>query len=152
MFQKLLVPLDLTERHKVVLDVAAEMAQAANGEVALLHVIETIHGLSVDDEKSFFLQLEHVAARHLEKHADVLKERQVRCRSVVLKGNRAVEIARYANESGTDLIFLTAPWFDPEQPAAGWGSMSYKVALLAQCHVLFVKQPPMRKTQSRLRS
>jgi universal stress protein A len=150
MFRKLLVPLDLTERHTAVLDVAAEMAQA-DGEVALLHVIETIHGLSVDDEQSFFLQLERVAARHLEKHAALLKQQQVRCQSVVLKGNRAVEIARYANESGTDLILLTAPWFDPEQPTAGWGSMSYKVGLLAQC--LFVKRPPpMGKTQSRLQS
>ena len=41
-FQKIVVPLDLTDRHQQAIDVAAELASRSGGMVSLLHAIETI--------------------------------------------------------------------------------------------------------------
>ena len=80
MFKKLLLPLDLTDRHQVVLDLAAEMAQKSQGEVTLLHVVEDIPGLSFDEEKSFFQNLERTAQGHLRRLSKTLTDRQVTVR------------------------------------------------------------------------
>jgi hypothetical protein len=48
MFKKILLPIDLTDRHGRVLVVAAELATQSGGEVILLHVIETIAGLAME--------------------------------------------------------------------------------------------------------
>ncbi len=46
---------------------------------------------------------------------------------------------RYAVEEGMDLIVLKSHRIDLENPSAGWGTVSYKVGILAQCPVLLVK-------------
>jgi universal stress protein A len=139
MFKKILLPVDLSEKHQAALDVAAELAQQGQSEVTLLHVIEVIPGLSLEEEKSFYDRLERVARNHLKRLGDLLAERGIASRQEVLLGNRPREIARSATETGSDLIVLTAPRFDPDNPAAGWGSMSYRVGILSQCPVLLVK-------------
>jgi hypothetical protein len=79
------------------------------------------------------------ARAKLAQLGDRLKPRNVSSRAEVLYGNRGAEVVRYARESGTDLILLTAPRFDPQNPAASWGGMSYKFSLFAPCPVLLVK-------------
>jgi nucleotide-binding universal stress UspA family protein len=139
MFKKILLPLDLTEKHQAAIDIAVELAGQSKAEVTLLHVIEVISGLSLQEEKAFYGRLECSARAHLESFAAVLTGQGIACHKEVLFGNRAPEIARYAADSGARLIILTAPRIDPEHPAAGWGSMSYKVSILAPCPVLLVK-------------
>ena len=139
MFNKILVPLDLTDKHQPALAIAAELAQQSGGEVTLLHVIEVIPGLSMDEEKSFYSRLDRAARKHLKRFANALAKRPITCREEILYGNRAREIARYAVETGADLIILTAPRIDPDNPAVSWGSLSYKVGILSQCPVLLVK-------------
>jgi hypothetical protein len=48
---------------------------------------------------------------------------------------------RTAASSFTSLrmIVLTAPRLDPNNPGASWGSLSYKISMLASCPVLLVK-------------
>jgi nucleotide-binding universal stress UspA family protein len=60
-------------------------------------------------------------------------------REEVVFGHRAPEIVRYAGEGESDLIVLKSHRIDLENPAAGWGTVSYKVGILAQCPVLLVK-------------
>jgi nucleotide-binding universal stress UspA family protein len=138
MFKKIVVPLDLTDRHQPALDIAAELTRQCGGAVTLLHVIEVIPGLSMEEEKSFYNRLERAARSHLKRIADVLAQRQITCRQEILYGNRAREITRYGVKTGADLIVLTAPWIEPDNPT-GWGSLSYKVGILARCPVLLVK-------------
>jgi len=57
----------------------------------------------------------------------------------VLYGARAREIVRFATDAGSDLIVLTAPRFDPDHVAAGLGSASWRLSILAPCPVLLVK-------------
>jgi nucleotide-binding universal stress UspA family protein len=138
MFRKLLLPIDLSDRHQRALEIAREMAGAA-GEVVLLHVIEIIRGLPMDEEKVFYARLEKVARGHLELLASTPVHGQPTPRMEIRFGNRVAEIVRYASEAASDLIVLTAPPLAPTDPAAGWGSLSYKVSLCSPCPVLLVK-------------
>jgi nucleotide-binding universal stress UspA family protein len=139
MFKTILLPVDLSDRHGPALDAAVALAGQSGGEVILLHVIEIIPALSMEEEMDFYRRLEKVARSHLGKLSNVLKQHKVRGRGEILCGSRGPDILRYAADSGTELIVLTAPRPDPSNPAAGWGSLSYKISLLAPCPVLLVK-------------
>jgi nucleotide-binding universal stress UspA family protein len=58
MFQRILLPVDLSDRHEAALKAAAELARGSGAEVVLLHVIELIPGLSIEGEKPFYARLE----------------------------------------------------------------------------------------------
>jgi nucleotide-binding universal stress UspA family protein len=139
MFQKILMPLDMTFKHRKALDTAADLARQGGGEVTLLHVIELIHGMSREEEKEFYDRLEQDATKHLGQYHESLRERGVSGRAEVLFGVRAAEVLRYARTMAADLIVLTAPAVDPNNLEVGWGSLSYKVGIFAPCPVLLVK-------------
>jgi len=138
-FQKILLPVDLSAKHGPALEVAAQLASRDAGEVILLHVIELIPGLEVEEEKHFYGRLEKLAAAHLEKLGEILKPKKVRHRAQIILGNRGAETVRFARENGIDLIVVTSPPVDPDHLAAGWASLSYKIGLAATCPVLLVK-------------
>jgi nucleotide-binding universal stress UspA family protein len=139
MFQKILVPLDLTNRHQPALQIATDFARQSKGEITLLHVIEIIPGLSMEEEKTFYGRLERMARSHLDRFGGSLNAENIPWRAEVRFGNRAPGITHFAAEIGADLIILTSPVLDPANPAPGWGSLSYKVGILARCPVLLVK-------------
>lgn len=139
MFKRILLPLDLTSRHQRAVETAAEMALQSKGEVALLHVIEEIHGLSKTDEPDFFQKLEQSARDAMDKIAKRLKNRNVACRSLIRYGNRIREVVRAAKSWRSDLIIATGPRFDSEHAATSWASLSWKIGILAPCPVLLVK-------------
>jgi universal stress protein A len=139
MFKKILLPVDLTDRHGPVLNVAGELAGQSGGEVTLLHVIEIIPGLGMEEERAFYNRLERIARSHLDRWGKQLQGRGVAWKAEVRFGGRAQESVRHAMEAAADLVILTAPRLDPATPAAGWGSMSYKIGILSQCPVLLVK-------------
>ncbi|MCS6850832.1 MAG: universal stress protein [Gemmataceae bacterium] len=139
MFHKVLVPLDLTDKHGPAIDLALRLVRPGEGEVILLHVVELIPGLPLEEEREFYTRLEQTARAHLKRYGERLSQAKISWREVVICGNRAWEIARQAADGGADLIVLTAPRIDPDNPAAGWASMSYKVSVLAPCPVLLVK-------------
>jgi nucleotide-binding universal stress UspA family protein len=139
MLKHILLPVDLTDKHQKAVTIAAGLAGQFAAEVTLLHVIELIPGIAQEEEKPFYQRLERIARKHLERFSAGLTERQIPCRGEVLFGNRTVEVIRHAQERGADLIILTAPQVTPSNPAAGWGSLSYKIGALAACPVLLVK-------------
>lgn len=139
MFRKILVPVDLSDRHQQALEIGARLAKASDGEVTLLHVIEIIPGLTLEEERDFYQRLEQAALDHLTRLGRYLAENHVSRQEEIVYGSRAPEIVRYAMESGIDLIVLSSHRIDPKDPAAGWGTVSYKVGILSQCPVLLVK-------------
>jgi nucleotide-binding universal stress UspA family protein len=139
MFKKILLPVDLSNRHAAALGIGADLALQSGGKVVLLHVIEVIAGLSLEDEEDFYWRLERTASLHLEKLGARLKRRKVPWHSEVTYGNRGPAIVRYARDCGADLIVLTSPKFDPKNLRSSWGSLSYKVGLTCSCPVLLVK-------------
>ncbi len=139
MFRKILVPIDLTDKHEAALVAAADAARQSGGTIELLHVIEVIPGLSMEEEKSFYQRLDRVARKHLDKWGELLTARKVEWRGEVVFGHRAPEVVRRAAQEAVDLIVLSAPRLSPESPGASLGSVSYRVSLFAQCPVLLVK-------------
>ena len=139
MLKHILLPVDLTDKHQKAVAAAADLAAQFGAEVTLLHVIEVIPGIAQEEEKDFYKRLERIARKHLERFSAGLTERQVTCRGEVLLGNRTVEVVRHAQERGVDLIILTAPVPDPANPQLTWGSLSYRIGILARCPVLLVK-------------
>jgi nucleotide-binding universal stress UspA family protein len=138
MFEKILLPLDLSDRHRRAVDITVELAKQSRGEVVLLHVIETIPGLAVDEEKAFYGRLHKMAETHLEAIARRVSEHRVPCRRRVLYGHRARTVADEADALAADLIVLTAPQMDAGN-LSGWGSLSWKIGVLCRCPVLLVK-------------
>jgi nucleotide-binding universal stress UspA family protein len=139
MFKKLLVPVDLTDKQHRALDVAAELAALGGGEVTLLHVIELIPGLSMEEERPFYNRLEAMARKHFEQLVPRLAQHKVAWHTQVLYGPRAQSVVRHAMEGGTDLIVVASHAIDLEHPAIGWGTVSYQISILSQCPVLLVK-------------
>ncbi len=138
MFHKIVVPVDLTDRHGPVLDLAARLA-SGSAEVVVLHVIEVLHGLGREGDPEFYRRLETKANRHVGLMVEALRGKKVTARGEVLYGDRADEIVRFARQEGADLIALASHPVDPARPGAGWGTLSYRVGLLATCPVLLVK-------------
>jgi nucleotide-binding universal stress UspA family protein len=138
-FKHILVPVDLTDTHQPALEIAARLAQANAGEVTLLHVVEVISEVWATEDREFYTRLEQTARDHLARLGHALEERGVPRREEVVFGHRAPEIVRYAGEVGVDLIVLKSHRINLEIPSAGWGTVSYKVGILAQCPVLLVK-------------
>jgi universal stress protein A len=139
MFRKILLPLDLTDKHEGALRRAQELVSPAGGEITMLHVVERIPGLEAQEDKEFYGRLEKSARKHLQRLGRQVSAGVNPAQIETRLGNRAGEVVRFAQEAGCDLIVLTCPKFDPESPALSWGSMSWKISLLANCPVLLVK-------------
>ncbi|HLN31727.1 MAG TPA: universal stress protein [Gemmataceae bacterium] len=139
MFKNILLPVDMADKHGPALDAAAELAKQSGGEIVLLHVIEVIPGLSLEEERGFYGRLEKAAQGHLGKLGAHLKHLGVPWRAEIVYGNRGAEVVRFSAAAGVDLIVLTSPRIDPSNLGASWGSLSYKISYTCQCPVLLVK-------------
>ena len=58
---------------------------------------------------------------------------------VLVRGRPAEEIVKYATSNEVDLIVLASHRVNPSLVNRDWGTISYKVGILAQCPVLLVK-------------
>ncbi|HEY8504342.1 MAG TPA: universal stress protein, partial [Gemmataceae bacterium] len=67
MFKKILLPVDLSDRHGRALEMAADLAARDGGELLLLHVVEEIPGLGRDEDPAFYERLERKATAHLKR-------------------------------------------------------------------------------------
>jgi nucleotide-binding universal stress UspA family protein len=139
MFQKLLVPVDLTDTHGRTLEIATELARQSGGTITLLHVIELITGLSPEEGQEFYGRIERSAREHLARLGKLIDDRKVSWQAEVRYGHRAEEVLRHARENENDLIVLTSHRVDLAKPGAGWGTLSYRVGILSACPVLLVK-------------
>jgi nucleotide-binding universal stress UspA family protein len=139
MFKKILIPVDLSQKHQKAFDAAVEIAREFAGEIILLHVIEVIAGVSMDEDKSFYRRLEKKAHDHLESLKATLKAAMLPSSGEILYGHRGPEIVRYAEKNAIDLIVLTTPPLESESLGTGLGSLSHKVGMFAQCPVLLVR-------------
>ena len=106
MFTNILVPVDLTDVHRPLLEITARLAQANDGQVTLLHVVEAISEVWATEDREFYSRLEQRARDHLARLGHALQERGVARREEIVFGHRAPEIVRYAGEIGADLIVL----------------------------------------------
>jgi nucleotide-binding universal stress UspA family protein len=139
MFQRILVPVDLTEKSMAAVDVAYEFASRWGAEVILLHVIETIEHVEFEELKPFYERLEKSARDGLEECAAKFLDNNIPIDQAVVYGHRSQGITDYAIANRVDLIIMASHRIDPDRPSQGWSSISYSVAVLSPCPVLLVK-------------
>lgn len=139
MFDRILVPTDLTERTNKALDLALRLAEPGPSRVTLLHVIQTIQGLESGELKEFYERLEHKARATMTALSHRSPGTGITVISEVVYGARAEEIVRFAAGHNVDLIVLPSHRVNPSIVDRDWGTISYQVGILAQCPVLLVK-------------
>lgn len=137
MFQRILVPVDLSGKNRRALEAAAQLA-GPEGEMTLLHVIETLD-LPFDELEDFYERLHDKAARGLDEMTEPLSRSGVPVVQRISYGHRVREIVQYAEENAVDLIVMRSRHLDREEPAAGFASLSHQVAILSRIPVLLMK-------------
>ena len=138
-FRHLLVPVDLTERTEKALRLAITLAVPGTSRITLVHVIETIEGMRFDELRPFYRRLEKKAQTAMTRLARSVKEGGAQVESAVVYGRRAEGIVDFAAAHDVDLIVLASHRVNPSRVNRDWGTISYKVGILAQCPVLLVK-------------
>ena len=138
-FRHILVPTDLTDRTEKALQLAGQLGSPAGARVTLIHVIETIPGLSLGEVKPFYERLERKARKAMEAFTRRTLAEAPAAACVLVRGRRAEEIVKYAAANEVDLIVLASHRVNPSLVDRDWGTISYKVGILAQCPVLLVK-------------
>ena len=139
MYQRILVPMDLSEKSVSAVDVAYDFASRFGAQVVLLHVIETIEHVAFDELKPFYQRLEASARKGLKECAEKFVQNKLNVDQTVVYGHRTKEIVNYAIMNRIDLIIMASHRIDPDRPGHDWSSISYSVAILSPCPVLLVK-------------
>ena len=129
----------LTERTEKALRLANMLASRNSARVTLLHVIEALDGLSFKELKPFYERLERKARTTMNELIRRAPERSASAAGAVVYGRRAEDIVKFAAANGVDLIVLASHRVNPSRVNRDWGTISYKVGILAQCPVLLVK-------------
>jgi nucleotide-binding universal stress UspA family protein len=136
MFERILVPADLTDGSRHALDLALALVAPRNGRVFLLHVVERIPNLGDRELRTFYDQLERHARKRLhELVATAHSAGGVEVVEDVVFGRRAEEIVKAAEDRDCDLVVL----HHAQDSGPLLGSISYKVGVLAPCSVLLLK-------------
>lgn len=138
MYQHILVPVDFSERNQEALGVAVTMAQMSHGRVSLLHIIKLISG-AYEEFQDFYQKLEADAHEKMAALMALQPDVEIDLTPHIIVGHRVEEILRFAGEEDVDLIVMSSHKIDLQHPDAGWGTISHKVSILAQCPVLLVK-------------
>ena len=136
MFERILVPADLTDRNRPAVEMASKLLRPA-GTLHLLHVIELIPGFTVEEESDFYSRLEAAATRHLQSLAAPLQSRGLSVEAKVAYGARAGTILDEAARVAADLIAIQS--HRVTAGSDGFSTLSYQVGIVAPCPVLLVK-------------
>lgn len=138
MFHKVLVPVDLTPKNLSAVEVARDLARASGGEVVLLHVIEVLD-LPFEELREFYDRLQARAIAHMDGLSGALRTAGVPFEAHVLYGDRTEKILHFAEETDADLIVMDSHRVEPGRPGRGPTTISYRVAIVAECPVLLIK-------------
>jgi nucleotide-binding universal stress UspA family protein len=139
MFQRILVPVDLTQKSLAAVEAAHELAKQFQSDVTLLHVIETIEHVTFDEMKEFYARLEKSARAGLREFSERFVASGLAVQPEVIYGHRTQDIVAFAIKNRADLIVMASHRIDPDRPGHDWSSISYAVAIMAPCPVLLAK-------------
>lgn len=111
MYQRIVVPLDGSKTAESILPFVLEIAGPLDIEVVLLRVVVPIPPSVVEGSREVVVEDAEArraeAARYLDVLAAELRDRGVRVRTVVRRGDPVAEIASAARELDVDLVAMT---------------------------------------------
>ncbi len=141
MFKHILVPTDFTEKSRESIKIASQLASTFAGScnITLLHVIELIEGATYEEFSDFYEKLKRRSDKKLDELVASFSKKGLKLCKKTVVGNRVKEILNFIEENAVDLVVLSSHKVEPEQGLQGWGTISYKVGLLAPCPVMMVK-------------
>ncbi len=139
MFKHILIPVSRVAEVEKALELAVDMLMKESGEITLLHVIELIQDMPYEEFKSFYDGLEQQGEEDLKAAQRKYEERGMEINAQIVFGQRVKEILGYAERERVDLIVLQSHPIDLTDPTRGWGTISYRVAILSRCPVMLVK-------------
>jgi nucleotide-binding universal stress UspA family protein len=131
MFQRILVPVDLSEKSVAAVDVAYDLATESGAE--------TVEHIAFEEMKEFYDRLEKSARNGLQELSEKFAAAGLQIDQAVVYGHRTKEIVEFAVENRAELVIMASHRIDPDRPGHDWSSISYAVAILAPCPVLLVK-------------
>ena len=137
MFERILVPVDLTAKNRLALDAACRLL-APGGELVLLHVVERLADDAAEID-GFYAALERRAREVLRELGDRGRAQGAQVREELMLGHRVEAIVAAAGREASDLVVLASHRLDAERPFAEGLPLSYRVALFVPCPVLLVK-------------
>ena len=138
-FQKILIPVDFTEKNRSALDIGFDLATAGKSRITLLHVIETMDLESDAELKRFYKRLETRAETELATMSQRFETAALTVDRKIRFGKRLTEIVADSVERGADLIVMSSHKPNLSQPSQTWATLSYQVSALCQCPVLLAK-------------
>jgi len=137
-FQRILLPFDLTEKNAPALDVAASLIDRESGSITILHIIELLDA-PMEELEEFYRELEESSRLKMEKAALPLRDAGLTVELHVRYGKRVPEIVKFVDESTADLVVISSHRIDPTDPARTWMTISHQLAMLIAKPVLIVK-------------
>ena len=135
MFREILVPVDLTPKNERAVQMARDLATSFGARIVLLHVIELLD-LPFEELEEFYARLQARAITHMEGLSQKLAAAEVPFEVHVEYGDRTQRILLRARERGSDLIVMESHVVGPDR---GPTTISYRVAVAAECPILLVK-------------
>jgi nucleotide-binding universal stress UspA family protein len=148
-FTKILCPTDFSEPSYEAIKAAGELADHFASELCVVHVVSPIPVAPMGTEPSVFnvplyeQELEASSKRSLQEVIHQMEWKDLKVRSIVVRGNAADEIVRTAHEENVDLIVIAT------RGRSGldrlfFGSVAEKVMRLAKSPVLTVTSRPWK--------
>src|SRR5262245_60423153 len=140
MFKHILVPIDLSDsdRQGRALRTARDLAMWSRARVNLLHVIQHVPAIPLEELRPFYQRLVKTSRRRLTLAAKEFTAKGLAVQADVLIGEPAREILRVAAAQKVDLLVMGSHTVRPGRSRRGWGTTSYKVGLVCQCPILLV--------------
>src|SRR5262245_24078216 len=140
MFKHILVPIDLSGKNARTLRTALALATQSRARVTLLHVVQDVAHIPVEEMRPFYRRLVATSERRLAEAAKPFAAADLSVRTEVLVGEPADEVVRLAMSRKADLVVMGSHKVNPSRRGGrGWGTTSYKVGILCQCPILLVK-------------
>lgn len=139
MFERILVPVDLSQRSQPVIAMAGQLSKLSEGVIHLVHIVETLDPSLEAEMASFYERVERVAQDHLSILGEALTEQEVSWQAEVILGHRETDILRRAEELDVDLIALQSHAVERDNPAHSWTTLSYQLGIFSTRPVLLMK-------------
>lgn len=139
MYDKILIPVDLSSANEAVFTRAREIGDPDHTDIILLHVIETLQDDEPGEMDDFYEELREEADKKMTDWAATIAEDGYDVRATILYGERGPEITRAAAENDVDLIVQRSHTVNRDDDNASVGTVSHQVAIFAPCSVLLVR-------------
>jgi nucleotide-binding universal stress UspA family protein len=138
---KILVPVDGSDNSKRALEEAVSMAKSKGASVTIVHVIDLPPTVYVESQKlldQLMTRFREESARVLGEYKTIAEKQGARTEIVVMEGDPAENIVRYATRKNFDMIVMGSRGLGRLKEMV-LGSTSRKVLNGAKCPVLIVK-------------